>query len=231
MNYILGTGYCHRPDVAKAEQLWALWRTNTDTATPSPRRIVVMAVGGAVPPEPTSPDMDVIRLSGNLGHIHHLIGKELPYKPYGLSGWSASVLALALIAYNDEADLLYKEADCLAFGPWVAQMYGDLAGGDIVFGGPMKSDPWMSSTQSLFLVRHKAIIPFVAKYLGFGNDSETLLPEDKFARLGESPQPMDVRHLSFGVDRERPIPFDAPVFYVQQPTDGDFESLRQLQLI
>ena len=94
-----------------------------------------------------------------------------------LGGWSASVLALAMVAYNDEADFLYTEADCLAFGPWVAQMYTDLGDGDIVFGGPMKSEPWMPRAQSLFLVRHKAIPLFVAKYLTMGNDCETMLTE------------------------------------------------------
>jgi hypothetical protein len=230
MNYLLGTGYCHRPDAEEAERMWGLWRANTAKATPPPRRIVVVAAGGAAPPS-VGGDTDVLHLAGNLGHIHHLIGKELPHKSHMLGGWSASVLALALIAYCDEADFLYKEADCLAFGSWVEQMYADLGDADIVFGGPMKSEPWMSCAQSLFLVKHRAIPSFIAKYLALGNDSETMLTEDKFAALSDGTPAVEVRQLSFGVDRERPIPLDAPVFYAQQLTNADIESLKLTGLI
>ena len=230
MNYLIGTGYCARPNAEAAERMWTLWRHNTAKAIPPPRRIVVLAVGGAVPTF-IGEDTDLIHLAGNLGHMHHLIGKELPRKSHMLGGWSASVLAMAMIAYSDEADFVYKEADCLAFGPWIEQMYADMGDGDIVFGGPMNSEPWMSCAQSLFLVRHEAIPLFVAKYLTMGNDCETMLTEDKFAFLDQGSGAMKVRHLSFGVDREKPIPFDAPVFYAQQFTVSEIESLKQRALI
>jgi hypothetical protein len=230
MTYLLGTGYCHRPNAADAERMWALWRANTAKASPAPHRVVVTAVGGAVPPR-VDDTTDVIRLTGNLGHIHQLIGKESPHKPHMLSGWSASVLALAMIAYSDEADFLYKEADCLAFGPWVEQMYTDLGDGDIVFGGPMQSEPWMACAQSLFLVKHEAIPAFVAKYLAPGRDCEAMLTEDRFPLLAQGPQALAVRHLSFGVDRERPIPFDAPLFYAQQLTRDEINALKGRGLV
>jgi hypothetical protein len=229
-NYLLGTGYCHRPDAASAREMWRLWKDNTAKATPPARRTVVIAVDGDAPPD-LGDRMALVALDGNLGHIHHLIGKELPRKSHALCGWSASILALAMIAYVDESDFLYKEADCLAFGSWVEQMYTDLGDGDIVFGGPMTSEPWLACSQSLFLIRHGAIPSFVSAYLAFGPDSETLLPEDKFASLAQGASPLQVRHLSFGVDRERPVPFDSAVFYAQQLTPSEVAMLADRGLI
>jgi hypothetical protein len=62
-------------------------------------------------------------------------------------------------------------------------------------------------------------------------------PENDRARIGET---RFIRmedtlgragRLSFGVDRERPIPWDAPAFYFQQPTRAELEEAARRNLI
>lgn len=228
--YLLGSGYVHRPNAAAAESMFALWLANIHRyARPLPERIVVVCVGGAVPAVITD-NVDVIQLSGNCGHGHGLLGIEQPAKPHAYSGWSAAALSTAMLAYANESDFIWKESDCLCFGPWIEQLYSDLGNADIVFGGPMKSAPWMPSSQSVFLVRNSAIPQFVRSYLSLGSERlKNQLVEHKFAAL---PSHMHHSLLSSGfVDRQRPIPYDAPVFAAQQFTASELEELRRRKLL
>jgi hypothetical protein len=227
MNYILGSGYYKDPAFA------ALWWENVDRfAIPKPDRIVIMCVGDNPLPY-VREGLSEIDLKGNLGHIHALLtGKDRT-----LCGWSASVLALAMIAYCNESDLIYKESDCLAFGGWVGQMYEDMGDGDMVFGGKQASPPYMPCSQSLFLVRHKFIPDFIMEYLKLGDERRLNadgkadnLPEDKFSKLRET-FPEKIRTLTFGVDRERPLPLGHYVWYGQQFTPEEMESMRTTGLI
>lgn len=229
MRWLLGSSFYDRgkggPSLRR--EFAAIWAENNARADVKPTRTVVISEGGSKMPN-VGWATDVVRLTGDLGHCHDLIEGR---KPHEFSGWSATMLAAALMAYTDEADFIYKESDCLAFGPWVKQIYDDLGTGDIVFGGKMTSPPWMPCAQSLFLVRHKAIPMFVRTYLALGGDNNrTNLGEHKFVKLA-STFPMKVRHLSFGVDRERPIPWNAPVFYFQQPTIAEIDEARTRGLI
>lgn len=216
MKYLLGTGR------HKVSPEWEeIWRSNIP---PSIEQFACIRVGCT----DRTAASNYIDLVGNLGHVGDLLNGS---KPYEFCGWSSTVLALAMIAYSGECDLLYKEQDCLAFGPWVEQMYADMGDGDMVFGRKMNGPPWMPSAQSLFLIRHGFIPQFVSRYLAMGKDGDYAnLPETKFANL-EGLFPGRIRRLSFGYDRERPINFDDPVWYAQKFSPAELEELKRRNLI
>lgn len=208
---IISTGYHERgtADINMAIH----WLNNTRKAYAG--KIIVLTTGARFPVK----DANLTEIRGeNLGHVGDLINgsKEGP-----ICGWSASVIALAMIAYNFNADLFYKENDALGFGSWLLQAYTDLGDGDMVFGGKMETFPYMQSAQSLFIIRHKFILNFIRQYLSLPPDKD-MLPEEKFSKLEG-----DIKFLSFGCDRERPIPWDDPVYYVQQWTPVELEEAKQ----
>ena len=128
--------------------------------------------------------------------------------------------------------LIYKEEDCLAFGDCEDQLYTDMGDGDMAFGRRMTSEPWMECSQSLFIVRHAFIPQMVSAYLGMGKDGDVNnLGERKFQNLEARFGTHRIRRLTFGVDRERPLPFDAPVWFGQQFTNGEMEALKRRNLI
>lgn len=152
--------------------------------------------------------------------------------PNEWSGWSASMVALALIAHCNNTDFVYTESDCLRFGKCIEQMYADCGDGSFIFGPRHDGPPWMASSQSLFLVKHAFIPHFVSAYLALGGErTEINLGEQKFVRLEEKFGPKIVKRLSFGVDRCRPIPWGAPAFYFQQPTAAELEEAKTRGLL
>lgn len=234
MKYLLGTGFVDGPG---RREFAEIWRENImEYCSPDPQRVVVLGVGiQSRPIELIGFAVDWISLPGNLGHIGDLIAGR---KDRAFCGWSASVMALAMIAYNDESDFIYREQDCLCFGPWVEQLYADLGDGDMAFGKKMETPPFMECAQSLFIVRHRFIPKFVATYLAMGDErrkdrdgKEDNLPERKFVRIEEKFGTDRIKRLSFGVDRERPLPFDDPVWYCQQLNDGEILELKNRELI
>ena len=142
------------------------------------------------------------------------------------------MLAGAMLAYTDESDFIYVEEDCLAFGPWVDRLYEDMGEAVMAFGLKHQSPPWMPCSQSLFIVRHSFIPTFVSTYLRMGRDGDVrTLGEQKFVIMEQQYGPTLIRRMSFGVDRERPIPWGAEVFYFQQPTKAELEEAATLGLI
>lgn len=236
MSLLIGSGFTYRPGAAKAESFFALWLANIHRfAKPQPERIVVVCVGGAVPAVITD-DVDVIQLAGNLGHGNQLVGVEKPVKPHAHSGWTAAFMVGAWAAYAAETDFLWQESDCLGFGNYVGEMYREMGTADCVFGGKMKSAPFMSSHQSLVLIRHDAIPLFTRAYLSFGDERDKgRLVEHHFDYLRNSS--LDARRLKCAflspvfVDRMRPIPFDEPVFSAQQWSDLELSELKKRGLV
>lgn len=226
MKFLLGSSYFTggNPDRIAFSRHWA---ENMEHMDIRPSRTVIICEGGSFDIM-TPYHCDLIHLEGDLGHIGaHLNGS----KKHDFTGWSASMCALAMLAYIDEADFLYKESDCLAFGPWVSRMYQDLGDGMIVFGAAHKGPPWQPCSQSLFLVRHAFIPLFVSLYLALGPDGKQgNMGEHKFVNIASRMKGQD-RRLSFGVDRERPIPWNDDVFYFQQPAAADLEEARRRKLI
>lgn len=230
MRYFLGSSFFQggRGGATKRQLFSVDWHRNNQKVSPAPSRTVVVCEGGSSLGF-VDPGVDVIRLTGDLGYCGQLLSGE---KKNLFSSWSASMLALAMLAYDDEADFVYKESDCLAFGPWIRKMYEDMGDGEIVFGPKHTSAPWMPASQSLFLVRHRWIPMFVQSYLGMGTDGDPQnLGEAKFQRLEERFGTDKVRRLSFGFDRCRPIQYEDHVFYVQQISDEEMDELRRRELI
>lgn len=219
MNFTVGSGY-----YASGRELPgfpAVWESRLSGC--GAKSIVVVGVGGSK--NPYSPLVQYVSLSGNLGYIGDIIGG---LKPHSFCGWSAGMMALALIAYNNETDFIYVEQDCLVFGDWVNELYASLGGNlGVVFG----SNQLMECAQSLFLVRHSFIPTFVSDYIGQGPErSESNIPENKFSRL-EKLKPESWGRFQFGYDRLRPFNPSDMAFYIQQVSNEDMVILKDSGLI
>lgn len=226
MSYLIGSGYHFKN--GKDPDFPALWIANINRhADPKPSRIIVISTGGRGLPF-VRDDLQEIVLEGDLGHFMDLVEGRKPHK---FNGWTGPVLAAALLAYCDESDFVYLEEDCLAFGPWVKQLYSEIGNAGVLFGHKHQSEPWQPCSQSLFLVRH-SYIPEFAKLI-LQTDSQAKpgeLGEHKFERMQQQ-FPDQWKFMSFGVDRCRPIPFDAPVFYVQQLHPDEIQQLKERGLL
>ena len=212
MKYTLGSSFfCGGSrNVEDLSEDWCLNLTRADVA---PAHTVIICEGGTrlkCYPHGSS----LVHLDGDLGHCHDLLSGR---KKNEWSGWSASMVALAMIAYTNETDFIYKESDCFAFGPWVARLYADMGDGLMAFGPKHTSPPYAACSQSLFIVRHSFIPAFVSAYLAMGGETKIeLLGEQKFCRLEAQFGTDKIRRMSFGCDRERPIRWDDEVHYFQQ---------------
>lgn len=228
MSYLLGTGYFHK----EGERDWAewfaeLWCDNLPSQ-PLPDKVACIGAAGCRSPfdkDPFGPVVDFITMDGNCGHVHQLIGKQEPAKRHKYCGWSASMITLAMLAYTNECDFIYKEQDCLAFGPWVNQLYKEIGTSGVLFGKCRA----MPAAQSLFMVKHEFIPLFVGDYLTMPPDS-VLLPEQKFAQLHRA-SPLIYGQFSFGVDRDRPLPASESVWYAQKFTPAELRFLYDRGLI
>ncbi len=210
---MIGTGYHWKSEWD--EEFARIWYRNQREHCPYQKRIAVISTGRAFPA--AAEEINVF-YGKNLGHVGD--------GPEGLCGWSASFLALCLLAYNYNEDLVYREQDLLAFGPWLETAYHDLGDGDIIFGPSHQSAPWMPCSQSLVIIRHRFLLGFVRRYLSLGNDALDCLPEQKFCIL-RAQEPEVFRFLSFGIDRTRPLTWDAPVWYAQQWTGAELDEAKQ----
>lgn len=219
--YLIGTGYCENRcghDVSVVG--FDMWWKNTMKYA-SPKRVVVTAAAGQSIPEAPG---DWIRLDGDLGHVHDL---QAGRKDFHFCGWTISLCTLALIAYADECDFIYKEQDCFAFGPWVDQMKAEIGSAGIIFG----SARCMPAVQSLVYMKHEFLPEFVKFYLGTGDERKKENEgEQKFVQM-ERDLPGKCARYSFGVDRDRPITYDAPVFYAQQICGEELAELRKRGLL
>lgn len=171
------------------------------------------------------PGLTVVAVNHNIGHIHSMIEK----RQEGLSGWSAHVVTLAMIAYCAGKDFLFKESDCFWHGDVPSQLYRELGDAKMVFGKKMETDPFMECSQSTFLILHDFIPKFVSDYLALPDDIE-MITENKFVAL-EQADPQNYARTSCCIDRERPIPFDAPIWSVQQVTEMELKELKSRSLI
>jgi hypothetical protein len=222
--FIIGSGYWHQDGMSEAaSNFHKIWLNNISKYTDSP--IYVVCVGGCRPNFNDEREI-LITLNGNCGHVGALINGT---KNYPIGGWSASICLLAMLAYNNESSFVYAEQDCLWFGGVPERMYQDLGDKGMVFGAKMGAAPWMSCAQSTFLIRHSFILDFLRGYLFLPHDKD-MLPEDKFVKLEEN-SPNNYGRISFGVDRERPMPWDAEVWYAQQWTQEELDEAKKRGLL
>ena len=223
--YIIGSGYFSRGKLTDAEGFYRVWWKNKMRFS-QPKRIIIIAHGGcyASPTVMRECPADWIHLDGDLGHIHQLVRGE---KPFNYSGFTMTLLTLALLAYQDECDLFFCEQDMLAFGPWPATIYGECGDAKVCYG----TGQMMPAFQSLMLIKHEYIPQFVHNYLGAGIErSKENEGEQKHARLAKE-HPNDYRTFSFPFDRDRPLDLSLPVFYAQQLTAEELTMLKNSGLL
>lgn len=226
MNPLIITGYHERTE--EDRKFARIWYYNTVQAPYNGDIYVFETKGSAFPGMGMYSKIVHIPTHFNLGHVGDLLsGKE----KHAFCGWSASVLAGALIAYNCGKDMIYKEGDCLAFGPWIPTLYSQLGDGKFIFGRKHQSAPWMPCSQALFLIKHDYIPTFVERYLALGTDNDPdNLPEHKFIRLMEQ-HPEKVKQMTIGYDRERPICYYDEVWYGQKFTEEEMAELHRREMI
>jgi len=216
--YTIGTGFVSGKDEGFSFQIWMA----NSLKFSKPEKVIVLAVGGRPNFNILGDDPMIAWVEGNLGHIGDLLDKRKPHK---FCGWSMGMMTLALLAYQNETDFIYKEQDCLAFGPWVERLYAECGDKKVCFG----KNGLMTCAQSLFLVKHDFIPEFVRSYLGTGPDAATM-PETKFSNMAKVNQP-NWTQFGFGVDRDRPIPWDDEVWYAQHFTQKELAELTRRNLI
>lgn len=214
----LSSGYFIGQGNERKIEVFRQWDRNNKKADQTPHRTTVLSVGKSPIPSDFVPDL-LLELDGNIGHCGAIIDKS---KPYPYSGFSIAIMLLALVAYNDECDLIFKEQDCLAFGPWVSRMYRDCEGKQMVVGRP---EAGYKAVSSLFLVKHSFLLQFVHWWSGsFPETDQFHVVEHKMEAIKKEFN-KEVGAISFGYDRTRPFKTTDPVFYVQQPTDAELKSL------
>jgi hypothetical protein len=218
--YILITGYHANPD-SGLDWFHRIWWQNTYRYAATAERLFVIASPNN---HPETKYGEWITLNGDLGACgHQLHGLNDYYMCAGNALWMLG----AMLAYMSECDMVYKEQDCLAFGPWVETMYRELGTGNVIVGnGQMHG-----ISTSLFLVRHRFIPKFIMQYLAEGPENvPTRIAEHKFKRM-ESRWPEDFRRFSFGYDTDRPFNASEPVWYAQKFTPQELIKLSDAGVI
>lgn len=187
-----------------------------------PDRVIVLASGDG--PRPKDMKGQWIDLPGDLGHVHELNTHK---KPYHWCTWSIAFCTLAMLAYHNECDFIFKEQDVLAFGPWPEQMYKEIGNAGMIFG----KAKCMPAVQSLVLCKHEFIPEFVRLFLGSGSEQiKENEGEFKFWKLEKENKGKFARY-SFPFDRDRPLRYDPPVWYCQHTTPEELQTMRYLKLI
>jgi hypothetical protein len=220
MAYVIVTGYYAPVEDGYRSSFFGTWNQNTYKYS-SPKKMFVVNSDGWI----SYPKYgEWINLTDNLGHVHHLINSGYTNK---FCGWTMSTIIGALVAYSCRADMIFKEQDCLAFGPWVNRMYTDLENQDkdMLVG---KSD-MMGIEQSLFIIRNSFLLDYVMLMLSMPESDAQLLPEAKFQRMINDTG--RIGYLSFGCGRNRPINYDEDVFYAQQISTEEMKILKEKNLV
>lgn len=220
-NYMIITGYHSKEGDQWQEWFWRLWLKNTlkYCTNPPPREIVVYASGGRRPTlVPREPYTTWVNLHGDLGFCGDVLHGK---KPYRFCGSTAGIITFAMLCYLNECDCIYKEQDCLAFGPYIETMYREIGNHGCIFG----PKGHMPSSQTIMLIKHAAIPEVASLYLSTPAENQPqYMGECKFATLLQQ-RPDLFCTYSFGYDRVRPFNMKDPVWYGQKFTPNE---LRQL---
>jgi hypothetical protein len=219
--YIIVTGYHANPN-SGLDWFHELWWRNTQRYAADAERLFVISSPNNLPKERYG---EWIILNGDLAASREqLAGMNENYLCAGTALWILG----AMLAYLNECDLVYKEHDCLAFGPWVQTMYRELPESANVICGNGKLH---GISTVLFMVRHRFIPQFVQRYIAEGPENvPTRISEHKFKRM-EGRWPEDFRRYSFGYDTDRPFNANDPVFMVQKITRQEMQFLANRGMI
>lgn len=235
--YIVATGYWNGPHwssgliepekVEFTKKFFNIWWDNTFKYSNPLEVLVVNQNSPFLPNEKKGKWIDTLY---NLGHVHSLDTNDYPHKKF--AGCSLTFMLAALYCYNSDCDLIYKEQDCLAFGDWVEKLYSDLEekNAKMLIGREEDSDG-QSSAQSILLIKHGFLLDFVKSYLSINyNDAGPgyVRPEWKFTYLKNIIYPNDIKFMSMGYDRARPVSFEEETYYIQQVKDYELEILSKI---
>ena len=217
---VVVTGYCppSTNTVSLSEDFFDIWVRNTLTI--NPRRIYVVN-GGGTPIKDTR--CEWIN-ADNLGR-----NTTMP-RGQQLSGWSASFVMGCLLAYHNNADLVFKEQDCLAFGRWLERFRDEIGNAGAISGHANTSGAATGlNAQSLVLVKYDFLLPFACAYLSIQEPCSVVMSEQKFDRVAALTGRL--ARTTMGHDRSRPIDYDTLPFYAQQLTAEEMAELRVRKLI
>jgi len=227
--YWSGTGW-RGEDKDQKQRFFETWWKNTKRFT-SPVDVFVINSNSAQ--VPINKHGKWIDLSFNLGHVHDLDASNYRNKRFG--GWSMTFIMGAMFCYANNCDFIFKEQDCLAFGSWVDRMYEDLhRTGASMLVGRNRDANGQGVEQSLMIIKHEFILPFVTAYLSFPADDaggNFTRPEQKFRLLWQQMFGPQIAELSFGYGRARPPAYDQFPFYLQQLLPPELEDLKAKHLI
>jgi len=240
MSYAIGTGYYCDVDNGRliqkkhdaepkpfAPEMFEAWWKNTAQYT-EPSQIYVSAVSEGPDLQSIARTNDLIlnslewTQSRNWLHVHHMNPK------YMFGGWSMGYLHGMMRCYVDGHDFIYKEQDCLAFGPWVDAMFACLeaTGAEMLLG---QWDHKYGIEQSLTIIKWKFIPEFVSAWFSLTESDRKLKPEKKFNMLKQRFGPR-ISWLPFGYGRNRPICFEDNAWYAQHFTSEEFDRIGEKAL-
>ena len=216
MSYMIGTGYYDNPTSAA---FFKTWMANTQQFA-KPADIVVVNSAGR---SQEASGGTWINLRHNYGHVKTMDRRER------FGGWWVGFMTGALISFGHGLDFIYKEQDCLAFGPWVEKLYEDHARtkAPVVTGSFAHK---YKIEQSLVFVRRKFIPTLISMYVSIPETDSALRPELKFLRIMKG-KPGSMAYMSMGCGRNRPIPYKAPCFYAQKLTPPELAKLALIGLL
>lgn len=218
--YIIGTGFVSYGTKSFQDFVASLWVKNNQYYA-TPESVFVLSMKGHIF---THPDVENIKLSGDLGHLSCLLTGRKPHK---FSGAGAAILTLAMIAYCNESDFIYKEQDSLCFGNWVDALYDSCGDGGAAI-GPFEPAP---SGTALMLFRHHSIPEIVGRYLLSRPEHDIHSLVEHHYRDMAKDDPKLFRHYSMGYDKRRPVNFDDETFWIQQPNQEDINELKRRNLL
>lgn len=217
--YIIISGYFQHPGQG-LDWFHHLWWKNLHKYA-SPDRVIIISSSNFFVPNAKG---EWIVMGGDLGSPEAVYHRD---KPFYCSAYPAIWMAGAMLAYLNETDVIFVEQDCLAFGPWVEQIYRELGTRSVLFG----KNQMHGAATSLFLVKHRFIPRFVQHYMEQGSeDVLTRMPENKILRLAGR-WPEHYGQYSFGYDKDRPLNITDKVWYAQKLTPEDLLQIEEAGLI
>ena len=217
MRYTIGTGY--RASESHGAAFFETWMKNT-RGHANPVDLIVVNANSVPQPQLGGTWLNTFH---NYGHVKTMEKGE----KYG--GWWLGFMMGAMMAYHNACDFIYKEQDCLAFGPWVKQLYDDAKQTDapVLVG---RFNHKYKIEQSLVWVRRKFIPKLINLYLSIPDTDVTLRPELKFLRIMKR-HPKVVAFTRMGCGRNRPLPLEATCFYAQKLKPAELQALRTRGLL
>lgn len=238
MKYSIFTGFYSDETDEKAKLFEDFWYPNTIKYCNKENGLLdifVINSNGKVLPNKNKEYCKWVDLPYNPGHVHWLDGDVNFPKKFG--GWSLAFLTGALIAYSSNVDYCFKEQDCVAFNGWIQYFYQELENfnSSMLVGRAQDSDG-QGLEQSLFIIKHDFILPFITEYLSFNhNDAGNgyIRPEAKFRTIINTKFKDKVTDMKIGYGRSRPNGLfnKDEIFYLQKPRKEELFDLKNLGLI